>query len=101
MKTKTTHTPGPWKDEAGRVWADHEGGSQSIALVSMTSGIHDGLAEYERRDANARLIAAAPEIYQALLWAHDGFIRALGDCGLTKKEIDGHATIVAWKHRED
>jgi hypothetical protein len=39
--------------------------------------------------------AAAPEMYDALRWAHDGFVRALGDCGLTGKEIDGHATIVA------
>lgn len=45
--------------------------------------------------ANARLIAAAPDCYDACRWAHDSLVRALGDCGLTGKEIDGHATIVA------
>ena len=56
------HTPGPWiVDEACLVWAEAAG--EYVALTD-----HDDAAPIpmEQREANARLIAAAPELLEAL-----------------------------------
>ena len=61
----TEHTPGPWKItgptqvDAVSVWSLEDG---AVALLPS----HDGLVPLERRLANARLIAAAPELLAAL-----------------------------------
>jgi hypothetical protein len=106
MKTKTTHTPGPWQFGGfGAIYGP--GTTPNVLPNSLPTATHIATAEQgtgltqvhskEERRANCLLIAAAPDMYDALRWAHDGFIRALGDCGLTGKEIDGHATIVAMR----
>lgn len=59
MTTKTGHTPGPWKAEAGYV----KHGANLIA---------DCYGENSDQDANARLIAEAPAMLDELkrgLWA--------------------------------
>ena len=60
MKTKHTHTPGPWtftpvSNDFRRVLSPNinEGGNWHVAMVQST-------------DADARLIAAAPELLEAL-----------------------------------
>jgi len=63
------HTPGPWTPEFGeayRVRAQQDGGQ--VAIMTNLKG-RDGLAGRRNGDevaANARLIAAAPELLAAL-----------------------------------
>lgn len=62
------HTPGPWLVQAGNEWADGivtlEGHNENGTPMYWT------VASYNRRrdesDANARLIASAPELLAAL-----------------------------------
>lgn len=63
---KTEHTPGPWSYYAGEsqpnpYWRNIRlyNGERLIAEVGCTNAVGDG-------DANARLIAAAPELLAAL-----------------------------------
>lgn len=71
-----THTPGPWR-ECGhekkgcvcrQVWSLPTDCLVAVALMaadeSFTAG--DGLTDIEEAKANARLIAAAPELLEAL-----------------------------------
>jgi hypothetical protein len=54
---KSGHTPGPWKAEGARVYADRKGGAL-IATMAWFPG---------QEVANARLMAAAPDLLAALL----------------------------------
>ena len=64
----SAHTPGPWLVQAGDEWADGivtlEGHNENGTPMYWT------VASYNRRrdeaDANARLIASAPDMLQAL-----------------------------------
>ena len=62
------HTPGPWKRVAqdDSVWADRFG--RQVAHCMSRPGVGMLHARGER-EANARLIAAAPELLDALRWA--------------------------------
>jgi len=61
-------TPGPWlidANDVGSRWnVDAENG-ESVALSHQVSNDK----EWMKRDANTRLIAAAPELLEALQWA--------------------------------
>ena len=63
MTTKSTHTPGPWlvhPDVPGQIVVDDgEGGTFLVAEVERAMQSAEG-------DANARLIAAAPDLLAAL-----------------------------------
>jgi len=64
-KEKQNHTPGPWThDEAQdfRICVFTEGPEDPICDVRC----HDGSSSGEHGEANARLIAAAPELLSAL-----------------------------------
>jgi hypothetical protein len=70
MKMETKWTPGPWSVmhsswETSFVYAD---GGWHIATVDISDLVdEDSQANFERiKDANAHLIAAAPELYEAL-----------------------------------
>ena len=70
--TKPKHTPGPWNihrnfecKKGGRRWIEAKNGSEIIAHV-----YHIGKPGIIA-DANARLIAAAPELLEALKMLHD------------------------------
>ena len=63
---KTEHTPGPWSYYAGEAqpnpyWRNYRlyVGERLVAEIGCTNAVGDG-------DANARLIAAAPELLAAL-----------------------------------
>lgn len=66
--SEAKHTPGPW--EAEKFGAIHGGEDQQyfrgrrrsqVATACLAGNIHD-----DERDANARLIAAAPDLLEAL-----------------------------------
>lgn len=58
MKTQPTHTPGPWHiNKIGRGYGVFTQDTHQVAgIIGLTS---------ERDEANARLIAAAPELLEA------------------------------------
>ncbi len=76
--TKITHTPGPWHaDNAGRIWRRHPSelyengggvaGDKPVATANI-GWIGEDVTGYPI-EANARLIAAAPELLEALQMA--------------------------------
>lgn len=79
-----SHTPGPWI--ADQPFEGHVANA-SGRLVCSAMGHYDG-EEHTRKEnvANARLIAAAPELLAALkaIWAFDE-IRSATDCGPTNE----------------
>ena len=59
--TKTAHTPGPWK------WNEYHDDLRPIWHCEMSQGC--GYLDWDDKDriqANARLIAAAPDLLEAL-----------------------------------
>ncbi len=81
--TKTAHTPGPWKwsqESVDPEWAvvTSEGGNV-VANVNSETGpdIPPLVSTKMPQHANARLIAAAPAMYEALSRLFDGNV----DCG--------------------
>lgn len=55
-------TPGPWhKQQLTKSWGIYDQQGTSVARVADAYGVAS-----ERRQADARLIAAAPEMYEAL-----------------------------------
>lgn len=65
MKTKSTHTPGPWKLDA------HEEFYQ--AVLSIIDGEEKPVVLNVNTLANARLIAVAPELLEALKREHQHY----------------------------
>ena len=75
--SKTVHTPGPWvtlPEEVDkpyiRIRGTRPGGRYKVAnvITPVYEGVHEREADETR--ANARLIAAAPELLEALKTAH-------------------------------
>lgn len=67
---KSTHTPGPWKATGKEVGTDYEATHGMVASII-------GMPNRWETEANARLIAAAPDLYAAVeallaLHADDG-----------------------------
>ena len=66
----SAHTPGPWKAEpnfrSSGWFVDQPTGARRIALVNE----RDASIERPECEANARLIAAAPELLEALKDVH-------------------------------
>lgn len=85
-ETKTQHTPGPWK----RRWSHETRGDGSTIETGRIHGARDvkiaELALTANVDADARLIAAAPELLEALKETE----RALAVSG-TPCALDAHA----------
>lgn len=65
-----THTPAPWRAEKGSVKAISHGKWFTVALVDKKRFTNDG------RKANASLIAAAPDMLEALKIISDQCERA-------------------------
>ena len=69
MTTETKHTPGPWADhDASCTFEVHEiedGYGRTIATLDQFHHLEDGDWRREEVIANARLIAAAPDLLVA------------------------------------
>ena len=81
MNTHNTHTPGPWEKNACRVFSD----TKRIAEIDTAYMTHD------ETHSNARLIAAAPAMLEAL--------HGLKKCAAITAErhdIDSSESIWAW-----
>jgi hypothetical protein len=64
--TETKHTPGPWTiDEVGKGFSAHILGAPFGGLQEIVATLYVG---EETLDANARLIAAAPDMLAVLKW---------------------------------
>ena len=68
--TKPTYSPGPWDVEHDQ--ANH-GENLCICfgggnIIARTPGSRPGSKERKQDETNARLIAAAPEMFEALRW---------------------------------
>lgn len=68
---KTTHTPGPWVTNQGSVIAKNALKVYSIEICDPSAGVNGigKLLPIDEREANAALIAAAPDLLAALEWA--------------------------------
>ena len=68
--SETKHTPGPWSVYDQRhLFTNHEGSARLIAgniWIACVHGSHVGPQSKEEADANISLIAAAPELLEAL-----------------------------------
>jgi len=68
----TKHTPGPWRAERMDIWPGVKTpGSALVAQVHFREDQEEG-------EANARLIAAAPELLAAIQPLRDALARAVG-----------------------
>ena len=84
MTTKQQHTPGPWQHEGRKVLKFYAGmrPSESVGSIALCHG--------EDAEANARLIAAAPE----LLAACEAVQRWLLDSGPLKDDGMTHPLFI-------
>lgn len=76
------HTPGPWHHDRGNILT-----ADGRCLATVFSG---PCASLEEADANGRLIAAAPELLEALrtlLDAVEGAHVTVGDCAQTRAAL--------------
>ena len=67
------HTPGPW-NIMGSTFA-YTIGANGIRIATTSNIVHEGSIGVHEEEANARLIAAAPDLFEALkelteLWAY-------------------------------
>ena len=65
----SAHTPGPWKlaeDGTPFVYQLGQGGTNRFCLMVQGGGSNNDAADFDERVAIARLIAAAPELLDAL-----------------------------------
>lgn len=95
-KNKCNHTPGPWShcggSYAGRITAKYNRLVGAIATVHGVSRGGRGKLSNPEANANARLIAAAPEMLDALKWVRDNctglpaVARAIAEKAITKAE---------------
>jgi hypothetical protein len=83
----TKHTLGPWAlDLSGKgpvVGYDCEDGGPLLPIAPIVSGKDDGMIE-----ANAKLIAAAPELLEALVLAEKIIQKLAGWSGNDLEELD-------------
>ena len=94
--TTAKHTPGPWRlgtDHGGDTVRTEDGGAVAVTRVAT----RDGYAHTEAEDvANACLIAAAPELLEALLWLVNTSCD-VGKSGEPPTMAEHHAAIDAGK----
>src|SRR5690348_11491847 len=101
----TKHTPGPWyADREGSIWrrppSDLYQNGGSVAGDRALASVHRGWYGKDETgfpvEANARLIAAAPELLEALIWMVDNDETNEGDTpmpdqgGATWNEINAY-----------
>ena len=89
-----SHTPGPWDYDLDYIVApDPNGVHPDIYIAEIAHEDHEGrVASFEQQDANRRLIAAAPELYDAanapdVDAAHDALSELLEDPDAANDDI--------------
>ena len=89
MTHTTKHTPGPWKavpDKSRNMYTWYVEGAKGVVPTIARLSLIDACEEIE---SNARLIAAAPAMYEALRLllgvdaCHNGMV-CCGECGYCK-----------------
>lgn len=87
----TNHTPGPWVRDTGSGFGCDvraENGRKVAATWGINNGDPHRPAYRAECDANARLIAAAPELLRALeAIVNDPYVAALGSLGMRAKRV--------------
>jgi len=86
MRNKFNFTPGPWKveeyeDKTLNIETDYKNGLNEVLICGglyKTGGFSSGKCSNE---ANAKLIAAAPEMIEALITAYKHMMQASKDAG--------------------
>lgn len=85
--TESKHTPGPWESFGGPDFCITDSNGASVA--QLWNKYEDYFKPYEESEANARLIAAAPEMLEVLEyikdWCSKGVWLTWGDTFFTKK----------------
>jgi hypothetical protein len=68
MDTHTTHTPGPWEQNQTYPCLVQNENGRTVAYTNIGNSVQDRYEEERRKTnkANARLIAAAPDMLAAL-----------------------------------
>ena len=86
-----THTPGPWIQQfkssmvyGERYWVFSEVTKEPVAMIHLDRTSQEAT---EIHKADARLIAAAPEMLEALKDAHGLIYEAIAQ--MTRKQLDG------------
>lgn len=84
IPTKTEHTPGPWKaTEHGEIFSPEPTPSH-VASVNQ-------FPNHSESEANARLIAAAPEMLEALIACRKDISTPISDHPWAIKQRKAHA----------
>ena len=105
MSEQSKHTPGPWETFADLVWAPN-----AKANIAAASELRDtSHVSYTRPEigspnnaeirANARLIAAAPELLEACEQLHDALADILQCDSLYLRELRGPALLAIARAR--
>lgn len=106
MSKRVEHTPGPWRlsDESPRIIKKdfRDIGSDSGFLIASTMGRDDSgfYASNKEADANARLIAAAPCLLEALEAAMAFIDNHVADPDLTDEMCEAYARLLALEPRK-
>jgi hypothetical protein len=79
MKAETGHTPGPWGSQGAWVFPRDQTSNFSICMAEYVG------CGFKEAIANARLIAAAPELLAALKW-YQGYFDTEGYSDVTLAE---------------
>jgi hypothetical protein len=95
-----THTLGPWKIQRQRFNRTVISAMSGAEIMSLIASVHV-VGTHEARDANARLIAAAPALLEALREAHRYFRNRTGNEEMQLNEIIGAALALAEEPHAD
>jgi len=91
----TRHTPGPWKtgrqhSDTGNIEIAAQGLDSLIAIITCKEWGYGGTVSRKKATANAQLIAAAPELLEALQDTTEALANVLLHCGEMMSEHDRH-----------
>ena len=86
------HTPGPWNDKSldGSQWGVYSADGRSVAQAQQITPLPSDRTQIERT-ANARLIAAAPELLEAL----KDLMREVDRSGLSEAKAYGWPVVTS------
>lgn len=83
---ETKHTPGPWVSSGRRVGIVDRSETQAFGMMLVVAHIDE--YDHPEHEANARLIAAAPELLEVLRIARE-FMSIASDWNFHEAEING------------